>query len=85
MQNYDLPFQSTKAPKICNPELQILCSAGLLTGVINNPVKFHEAILIGCQVTEGTPLVDYDAKYDIYKLCGHEWNVNSSIFRFKRP
>ena len=53
--------------------------------VVNNPVKFHEAILIGCQVTGGTPLVDYNAKYAIYKLCGHEWNANSSIFRFKRP
>ena len=53
--------------------------------VINDPVKFHEAILIGCQVTEGAPLVDYDAKYVIYKLCGHEWNANSSIFRFKSP
>ena len=36
---------------------------------------FHEAILIGCQVTEGTPFVDYNAKYAIHKLCGHEWNA----------
>ena len=38
---------------------------------IINPVKFHEAILIGCQVTEGTPLLDYNAK--------------SAIFHFKGP
>ena len=34
--------------------------------VINNPVEFHEAILIGCQVTEGTPLADYDAKFILF-------------------
>ena len=77
-----------KAPKLQKYAIQnyksylMFCRS---SDVINNPVKFHEAILIGCQVTEGIPLVDYDAKYAIYKLCGHEWNANSSIFRFKMP
>ena len=35
-----------------------------------NPVKFHEAILIGCQVTERTPFVDYNAKYAIFHSKG---------------
>ena len=41
----------------------------LLTGMtdqLNLVLKFHEAILIGCQVTEGTPLCDYNATSAIF-------------------
>ena len=40
---------------------------------INNPVKFHEAtgILTGCQVTEGTPLFDYNANLQFSIPKGH--------------
>ena len=43
MQNYDLLFQSTKAPRIYSPEVRnlVVCRS---SDVVNNPVKFHEAI-----------------------------------------
>ena len=43
--------------KNSNPELWVLCSERRLT-LVNNPVKFHQDILYGFQVTEQNTLCD---------------------------